>query len=198
MQTKVVLFDLGGVLIELSGLPTMANWTRLSEPEIWQKWFSSPAVRRFESGRGSAEQFADELVRELQIDASAAEFLQHFTSWPRGVFAGGIELLEQLREHLTIACLSNTNHLHWQRFKDETPLLELFHATLASHQTGLMKPDPESFEHAIDFLAEPAASILFLDDNQINIDAARRAGMRAELTRGVAEALAHVKQHQLI
>ena len=28
---EVILFDLGGVLIELSGVPTMLNWTRLSE-----------------------------------------------------------------------------------------------------------------------------------------------------------------------
>ena len=53
---------------------------------------------------------------------------------------------------------------------------------------GLVKPDREAFEFAIEGLDCSADSILFLDDNVINVEAARAAGLRAEVTRGPGEA----------
>ncbi|MBD3646281.1 MAG: HAD-IA family hydrolase, partial [Pseudomonadales bacterium] len=85
------------------------------------------------------------------------------------------------------------NHIHWQRFEEETDLLTRFDVHLPSHHTGLMKPDLPVYAHAIEQLGVPATSILFMDDNQINVDAARQSGMQAELTRapqGVREVLA--------
>ena len=188
---EVVLFDLGGVLIELGGMPTMRSWTRLSDDEIWQRWLASSHVRAFESGRSDHDSFASAVVEEFDLSASPQEFLDHFTDWPTGIFDGGLELLESLRSSHHVACLSNTNHLHWERFKTEMPLIDKFHTPLASHLTGHMKPDIAAFEHALDALGYPASAVLFFDDNQINVDAAREVGMHAELTRGVA----HAKQH---
>jgi hypothetical protein len=54
---RVILFDLGGVLVELTGVSTLLSWTEsLITPEIvWKTWLSSPAVRQFETGRLKAE-----------------------------------------------------------------------------------------------------------------------------------------------
>jgi hypothetical protein len=59
MTTKlfeVILFDLGGVLIELSGISTMLAWIgpTMTIEELWRRWLTSPGVRLFESGRISA------------------------------------------------------------------------------------------------------------------------------------------------
>ena len=59
---------MGGVLVELTGVPTMLSWSRLTEAEVWQRWLHSPAVRRFESGNGSAEEFAREIIDELTLN----------------------------------------------------------------------------------------------------------------------------------
>ena len=59
----VVLFDLGGVLIELGGMGDMAAFA--SEPddeEIWRRWLHCPWVRRFERGGCGAETFALRMV----------------------------------------------------------------------------------------------------------------------------------------
>ena len=198
MKIEVILFDLGGVLVELTGVPTMLSWSRLTEAEVWQRWLHSPAVRRFESGNGSAEEFAREIIDELTLNTTTDEFLTQFTAWPRGVFSGGIELLQELGRNHQVACLSNTNHLHWDRFEQETELLDHFHAAFASHQTGHLKPDASSFEHAIDALGVVAENILFMDDNQINIDAAQAAGLVAKLARGVGQATEHVRSYRLL
>lgn len=44
---ELVIFDLGGVLIKLTGVPRMLEWTQgqLSERKMWEQWLHSPAVR---------------------------------------------------------------------------------------------------------------------------------------------------------
>ena len=62
----VVLFDLGGVLIELAGVPIWQSWTGAdNEAEVWERWLRSTAVRRFESGRAGADEFAREIIAEF-------------------------------------------------------------------------------------------------------------------------------------
>lgn len=183
MNIDVLLFDLGGVLIELTGVPTMMKWSDLPEDELWARWLHSEAVRKFESGRSSPQEFAQTIVTEFQLGVAEDEFMQAFIAWPRGPYDGALELLDELGDRYRLGCLSNTNHIHWQRFEEETELLARFDVHLPSHHTGLMKPDLPVYEHAIKALDVPAASILFMDDNQINVDAARQAGMEAELTR---------------
>lgn len=185
MAIDVILFDLGGVLVELTGVPTMMSWSTLSEEEVWQRWLSSPSVRAFESGRTTPEAFATAVVDELALDATPDAFLDAFTHWPRGPFAGTGDLLVTLGERYHLACLSNTNDVHWQRFHRESDFLDHLHTHFVSHQIGLMKPDREIYEHTIEQLGCPPDNILFLDDNQVNVDGAIACGMNAELTLGL-------------
>ena len=150
-------------------------------------------MRKFESGQSDALVFARDIIDELNLRTNEAEFIDEFTRWPRGLFPGGLEMLEQLRRKHTIACLSNTNYLHWQRFRNETIMLDLFHTTLASHETGLLKPDAAAFDHAVAKLGVKPGEILFMDDNQINVDGALAAGLEARLTKGIRQARLHMK-----
>ncbi|HKI73996.1 MAG TPA: HAD family phosphatase [Pseudomonadales bacterium] len=185
MDIEVILFDLGGVLVELTGVGTMMAWSRLDEDEIWHRWLTSRTVRQFESGRSRTEDFARDMVAEFDLETTPEAFIEAFIAWPRGLFDGTIELLDSLSGRYHLSCLSNTNHLHWARFERETKLLSSLHSHFASHQLGMMKPDIEIYTHVIEQLGVQPARILFLDDNQMNVDAARSAGMHAELTRGL-------------
>jgi HAD superfamily hydrolase (TIGR01509 family) len=182
----VLLFDLGGVIVELSGVPVWRRWLgdRLSDREIWEGWLHSPAVRRFESGGCDAAEFAVALVEEFALPVDGPTFLEHFEQWPRGTFPGALELLAELRERHRLACFSNTNALHWPRFLDDLGLGEAFHHCFASHELGALKPDREAFERVLRALACAPERVLFLDDNQLNVDGARRAGLDAHVARG--------------
>ena len=61
---RVVLFDVGGVLVELSGVATLLDWLdhRITAQELWSLWLHSPSVRAFETGRVDAGQFAFRLA----------------------------------------------------------------------------------------------------------------------------------------
>ena len=55
---------------------------------------------------------------------------------------GAFELLGELRPHYQLACLSNTNALDVQRFRDELRLDDVFYRCFFSHEIGLRKPEP--------------------------------------------------------
>jgi hypothetical protein len=50
---RVLLFDVGGVLVQLSGVETMLRWMGESatSDEMWRMWLHSTPVREFETGR---------------------------------------------------------------------------------------------------------------------------------------------------
>jgi putative hydrolase of the HAD superfamily len=52
---------------------------------------------------------------------------------------------------------------------------------------GMLKPDQDAFEHVAGALGVPRGRILFLDDNQLNIDAALELGFSAIRVAGVDE-----------
>lgn len=181
----VLLLDLGGVVIELGGLPIWQEWT--SEPDervVWERWLRSPAVRRFESGRAGPREFAAEICAEFGLGIPPDEFLAHFAQWPKAPFPGVLELLAALRPRFALGCLSNCNELHWPRFLDEMGLATAFDHHFSSHQLGALKPDRDAFELALQRLDCRPERVLFLDDNAVNVEGARSAGLDAEVVRG--------------
>ncbi len=196
----VIVFDLGGVLIELAGVSRMLELLsyRMSPEELWVKWLTSASVQAFESGRIDAEQFALDLRVELDLSISAAQFIDEFTAWPQGLYPGAIELLQTLAPQYTVACLTNTNSLHWPRFCNEMGLLDHFAIHFASHEIGLVKPDLAIFHHVVERLACDPARILFLDDNTLNVDAARAVGISAYRVVGLTGALEHLLELNIL
>ena len=187
---RVVLFDLGGVLVELAGVPTMLGWleNRVSPEELWKMWLESPSVRAFETGRTDAASFADDLIAEMALPVARERLIEEFTFWPRGLFPGALELVKQIPRRYTRATLSNSNVVHWPRLMRELQLAEAFEQHFASHLIGKIKPDEEAFHHVTHSLQCAPEEILFLDDNKLNVEAAEGVGMRAVQVQGVAAA----------
>jgi HAD superfamily hydrolase (TIGR01509 family) len=185
----LVLFDLGGVLIEVGGVGAMLELTGMdSDEELWRRWLTCEWVRRFESGRCSETEFADGLIADWQLDLSAAAFLDAFRDWPAGPLPGAEELVSQTRASVATACFSNMNTLHWHGHVAGWPLAGLFDHRFLSFELGLLKPDVAAFTHVADLLELPAGRILFLDDNVLNVEGAKAAGFQAARAAGVGEA----------
>jgi len=183
---EVVLFDLGGVLVELTGVPVLLGWLNhsMDAEALWRYWLASPAVRRFELGQTTAKEFGAAMVRELDLPVTPDVFLEAFTQWPRGVYPGVEPLLESLRRSYRLACFSNNNELHWERICTGMGLGRYFEASFPSHLIGHLKPDRAAFEYVATALGCAPGRILFLDDNQVNVDGAFAVGMQARRTGG--------------
>lgn len=189
-RIEVILFDLGGVLIELTGVDQMLSWSSVvsSSDELWQRWLASEAVRRFETGLIDEGAFARGVVREFGLSVDATEFLRAFDGWPRAVLPGARELLAALAPHYRLASVSNTNAMHWDRFIASWSLDAAFHYNFPSHRVGKLKPDHDYFHHVLDTVGAAPERVLFLDDNLINVEAAAALGLHARRAQGVAGA----------
>lgn len=180
---EVLLFDLGGVLLDLND-PAAIFRLETDRDEFLNTWLHSPTVRDYESGLIEAPEFARRMVEEAELPYEPAEFLMRFDRWPYRLFDGIEELLIDLSQRFEIGLLSNTNARHWHRPGVADALVPLIDRLFLSFETGLLKPDAAAFDDVTKRIGRNPSTIAFFDDNPANVAAAGAFGFRAFLTRG--------------
>ncbi len=199
-QISVVLFDLGNVLVDLGGIEEMHAMlnTQGEEAEVWLKWLNSPSVAAFDTGRISFDEFAQRLPAEAGSQSDKETFKKAFKAWPLGLFDGALALVEAIKPQYHRAILSNTNAAHWPRIMEEMGLAGHFHSYFASHLIGEVKPEPAIYQYVLDKLQVAPERIVFIDDNQVNVDAAIALGMKAHRVKGVSQAREVLEAYQVL
>ena len=96
-------------------------------------------------------------------------------------------MIESLRGRYKTALLSNAMRPFLRQILDKHDLPRRFDAMVISYEEHLTKPNPAIFQLMADRLGVPAAACFFTDDSQLNIDAARAAGMQAALFTGIEQ-----------
>lgn len=198
---EAVLFDLGGVLETVSAAPQVESWTHGEIPasEFWHRWLSAESVRRFETGRIDANTFASHVVDELGIRVEPDVFLEGFLEWPSGPFDGASALVSRVRQAgFRVASFSNSNAVHWPIMQRHQKTEEVFEANFPSHLLGRCKPDASALHEVADRWGVASGRILFLDDNEVNCEGARAAGMFAERVQGVVGAQDALRKHGIL
>jgi putative hydrolase of the HAD superfamily len=190
VDIRVLLFDVGGVLVQLSGVDAMLEWlgNKVTADELWRLWLRSESVRKFETGQIDAGEFADRVISEFGLAVEPQRFLESFSGWPTGLYPGTLEMLARVPRSYRRALLSNSNALHWPRVLNDMALGPAFDSHFVSHLTGKIKPDSDAFEHVVDSLGCLPGQVLFFDDNSLNVEAAQRFGMHAIRVLGATEA----------
>ncbi len=185
-RLKVLLFDLGGVLLRLNSTAEVFGLD-ISEQDFLQLWIHSPAVRQFECGAIDADTIAEKVVTEVGLTYDAAEFLQRFKTWPGEIFPGIPALLDRISPEFSTALLSNTNSIHWLQPGVASALENRLDRIFLSFATGYLKPDAGAYEYARAAFRCARDEIVFFDDNPTNVDAANSLGYEAYLTQGADE-----------
>jgi len=201
MNNKIsgILFDIGGVLVALDGTPSMAKLLGM-EPQhdvLHAMWLESPSVVAHETGKIDAATFAAGVVADLGLPVTADYFLQDFCNWPTGLFPGALQLLNEIPDNYSVAALSNTSAVHWNKIQ-AMGLEKLFDETYLSHQIGYLKPAPEAFLVALEGMGLSPSDVLFLDDSLRNIQAALKLGMHAHVARSPEDARRILSQYGVV
>lgn len=188
---SVVCFDLGGVLVRLSsswqdasqraGVPAHPDAVLETEEVRSARW---QIVQAYQAGSLSCEQYYAGLAQVMRV-YSAAEIERIHAAWIIEHYPGVVDLIDRLNRlpSIVTACLSNTNHAHWQVMTQaggEYPGVGRLEKRMASHELGLNKPDPRIYERAAELLGQPARAILFFDDLEENVAAAKLCGWNVE------------------
>jgi HAD superfamily hydrolase (TIGR01509 family) len=185
MKKSILLFDLGGVLVDL-GDPVDAIGLNISNDEFWAIWLSSPLVRSYETGQLSSDEFVAQFGAHLGIH-DAEEFNRRIRSWRLRMFDGSEQFLQSLFGSVDVALLSNINEIHWQFVQSQTEIFANFSKLFLSYETGNRKPDAAAYHDVIDHFSCDPDDIVFLDDTAHNVAAAQAVGLRSRQTSGLAE-----------
>ena len=90
--------------------------------------------------------------------------------------------------------LLTNNVREWElRWRALAPIDDIFELVVDSAFVGVRKPDPEIYELTLTALGVPAAECLFIDDIEVNCDAARAAGMSAVVFRDTEQAIGEMR-----
>ena len=179
---EALLFDLGGVLIDIDFHRAIAAWTPYSAlaPDVLLQSFKHDLqYERHERGEITAAQYFDHLATALQLDASAEQIE---AGW-NAIFIGEIlqtrQWVESLKGVLPCYAFTNTNASHMARWSRAFPrVVHAFDRIFASHQLGLRKPERAAFERVCALIGKDAGTVLFFDDIADNVRAAQDAGLQ--------------------
>jgi FMN phosphatase YigB (HAD superfamily) len=197
-MTKAVVFDVGGVLIDLHSEEARRE---LSEKYgLLPDTFARLAGSSFEShprsitesamiGEVGTSAYLEAFLAECRIKDLEGLRINQLSVVGRertSVFA----MVKQLKQAGLICCvLSNTIPLHWEKLSSsrEYPSFGLFDHLFASYVIKCAKPQETSFSFVTNALKLRPAECLLVDDNFLNVNGAKAAGWRAVLFSDAAQ-----------
>ena len=197
-KTKAVVFDLGGVLIDLHA--DEARRELIHKYGLLSHGFARLTRSSFEShprsitelamiGKVGTSEYLEAFLRECSVKDLEALRLNRLSVIGKertNVFA----IVEELKRAGLICCvLSNTVPLHWDKLRSATeyPSFALFEHLFASHLIKCAKPEKESFLFVARALNIQMSECLLVDDTPLNVDRAKAAGWQALLFRDAAQ-----------
>ncbi len=188
---NAIIFDLGGVLLNLDFKKSFLAFKKLGFKEIEQEMsrllYSLPAgndeslFHLYEKGLIDSDQFRDALRELAAGQVTDDEINRAWTAMLLDIHEENVSILEKIRGSYRIFLLSNTNAIHIEslhRRKDYPGIASMFEKVYYSHELKMRKPDPEIFEHVIKDAGLSPGNSLFIDDSIHNVEAARNVGLQ--------------------
>ena len=190
MAIKNIIFDLGGVLLNLDFEKTAGAFTALGVKnfhEYFTQYHAAPLFKKLEVGAVADQGFYDSLRETALINADNKEIDTAWNDMLLDFPRKRIEKLQELAGNYRLFLFSNTNAIHHAAFhhsfyeKFGFQLDSLFEKAYYSHLIGYRKPEIDSFLFVINDSQVDPAETLFIDDTRPNIDAAKKSGLQAAL-----------------
>ena len=180
---QALLFDLGGVLIDIDFDRVFARWAEyapISAPQIRERFVFDNTYHRYERGETDDATFFDFVRRTLDLDASDEQIRD---GWNAAFVAQNDDVLgmvRQVSQLLPSYAFTNTSSSHQSAWSSAYPdVVGAFRVIFSSAEMGLRKPDRAAFEAVTDAIGLAPGSILFFDDLPSNVAGARSAGLQA-------------------
>ena len=186
-QIKTVLFDLGGVLIDIDYPATIHQMKKIgldNFENLYTQHSQTNMFNAFETGKISPFLFLNSLLEISKNRDTTPNQLVHAWNAMIGDFRiHQIQLLQNIRKHYKLALLSNTNSIHYELVmrnwkKDFSfDFNSLFDEIFLSHEIGFRKPDASCFEFVLKQLHTVPENTLFIDDSIQHIEGAKKLGI---------------------
>jgi putative hydrolase of the HAD superfamily len=193
---ETLLFDLGGVIIDIDFSRAFRAWqpiSNLSLDKLAESFKFDAPYERHERGEITAAEYFEHLRSTLSLCGDDLRIREGWNSIYIGEITETVALVRAARMTLPCNAFTNTNAAHQAAWSAQFPAIpHLFSRIFASHEIGHRKPERAAFEHIGQALGVPLDSIMFFDDLIENIEGAQSAGLQTvhvRSPRDVREAL---------
>lgn len=186
-HTKNIIFDLGGVIINLNPnavINTFKNLVKDTYPAMEQDLYENKVLEKYEKGQYTSSDFIS-FFRSYDSRLLEQDIVEAWNSMLLDIPEERIFLIRNLSRKYRIFLLSNTNEIHMNHinsymadeygFKD---MSYLFEKAYYSHLMGLRKPQPSIFETILNENKLVAEETLFIDDSEEHIIAAKQLNLK--------------------
>jgi len=186
---KNIIFDLGGVIINLDVPRTINEFEKLGISDFeksYNQLTQTPLFDQFDKGLISEDDFFNSLKKQFNLKQPIAELERAWNAMLLDFPGHRLEQLMVYKQRYNTFLLSNTNTTHIREFEKTLSdahsvenLSPFFDRVYYSCRINLRKPDEEIFEFVLrDNDLEPEET-LFIDDTLIHVQAARNVGIAA-------------------
>jgi putative hydrolase of the HAD superfamily len=137
-------------------------------------------------GRG----FAAALGRDVQLHGFGARLMEALV--PNRELFDRYAALRRERGIRFALCTNNVRE--WEPlWRPKLPIDDLFEVVVDSAFVGTRKPEPQIYAITLERLGLPAGACAFVDDLQLNVEAAEQAGMQGIVYRDTAQAITELE-----
>lgn len=185
---KNLLFDLGGVIMDLDRMECVRAFEKLGMKDVGEflgEYGQKGDFLALERGEISAGEFRARVRPRLNRPVSDAELDEAFNRFLVGIPVGRLRELRELRQKYGIYLLSNTNPIMFNSFiaeqfrQEGLEMKDYFDGMVTSFEAKCYKPEKAIFDYTAAHCGIRPEETLFFDDSQANVDAAIAAGWQA-------------------
>jgi HAD superfamily hydrolase (TIGR01509 family) len=190
MTSKAIIFDLGGVLIDLNYQLTISAFENLGITDfksLYSQANQSGLFDAYETGKISTQRFINEVLNFMPSKCNPNLIVKAWNAMILDFKKDKHDLLVSLKKEHRLFLLSNTNALHvdkvfseWSKLS-KAPMESFFDKVYFSHQIGMRKPDSEIFLHVCNENNLNPNDTLFIDDSAQHIKGAEKVGLKTLL-----------------
>lgn len=204
MSVTAVVSDFGGVLTA----PLMEAFARVEGgADVMLRRFTTAMARSnerdgehplyaLERGEIAEREFLERLERALAEELGRPVSLDGFGERLMGALRPNDALFDHyrtLKARGVRFALCTNNVREWEaRWRALLPIDEVFEVVVDSAFVGTRKPEPEIYAITLERLGLPARACVFVDDLEVNVAAARAAGMHGIHFLGTEQAIAEL------
>lgn len=189
MQIENIIFDLGGVIINLDIDATFRKFSNLFRREVRTEIFNHkedfPFFRAYELGKIDDDTFRNHLRQLAGFHIEDDVLDDAWNAMLQDIPEERINWVSELTKDYNCVVLSNTNHIHIRHFdhifNTSTPYdlpSRLFQEVFYSYEIGHRKPDAGAFEYVLDNMGFDAEKTVLYDDLPENLETAKRLGIQ--------------------
>lgn len=188
MSRKAVIFDMGGVLVDLDVEDCKKAFKELlgykNIDQLIDACHQKGIYGELEEGMLTPEQFRNAVLADSLPGSDPQDVDRAMWHILVGIEPYKAELLKRLSDKYDLYLLSNNNGICMPRSRQlfeeaGIPLDKVFRKCFLSYEMKALKPSASFYARVIEEIGLPSDQMLFIDDSQKNVEGANQAGLPA-------------------